>query len=188
MILLPLAPEPFTCPTDRDMLPSERREFVRTHRTCVFGTTRRADGPAMSIVYYIPTDTDELLVSTMRERGKARVVRRDPKVSICVLDERWPFAYLQVYCDATVDDDRDLVVDVMMAVGGRMSGEPLPEEARPVVEAMAEEEDRIVLRCRAYSTFAQPPRHLYENEQEEQITHWRSAALPWDTLDEPGES
>ena len=40
MQILPLALEPFTCPTDRDMLPSERREFVRTHRTCVFGTPR----------------------------------------------------------------------------------------------------------------------------------------------------
>jgi hypothetical protein len=36
-MLLPLATEPFTPPTDRDMLPSERRAFVRTHRTCVFG-------------------------------------------------------------------------------------------------------------------------------------------------------
>ena len=45
MQLLPLASEPFTAPTDRDMLPSERREFVRTHRTCVFGYRRRNDGP-----------------------------------------------------------------------------------------------------------------------------------------------
>lgn len=185
MMLLPLAAEPFTCPTDRDMLPSERREFVRTHRTCVFGTTRRADGPAMSVVYFIPTDTDELLVSTMRGRGKARVVRRDPKVSLCVLDERWPFAYLQVYCDAVVDDDPELVVDVMMAVAGRMSGEPLGPEVRPFVAAMAEEEDRVVLRCRPYSTFAQPPRHLHRNDQEELVTHWRSALVPWDAPDQP---
>jgi len=185
MMLLPLASEAFSVPTDRDMLPSERREFVRTHRTCVFGTPRKADGPAMSIVYYIPTDTGELLVSTMRERGKAKAVARNPKVSICVLDEQWPFAYLQVYCDAVVDDTPDLVVDVMMAVAGRMSGEPLAEEARPVVEAMAEEEGRVVLRCRPYSTFAQPPRHLYENDQEERITHWRSGVMPWDASDEP---
>jgi hypothetical protein len=142
----------------------------------------------MSVVYYLPTDTDELLVSTMRERGKARVVERDPKVSLCVLDERWPFAYLQVYCDAVVDDDPDLVIDVMMAVGGRMSGDPLSEEARPVVAAMAEEEGRVVLRCRPYSTFAQPPRHLYKNDQEETITHWRSGVVPWDAVDEPAAS
>jgi hypothetical protein len=67
------------------MLPSERRAFVRTHRTCVFGYRRRHDGRAMSVVYYIPTDDDELLVSTMAARGKARAVARDAKVSLCVL-------------------------------------------------------------------------------------------------------
>ena len=104
--LLPLAPEPFTPPTDRDMLPSERRAFVRTHRTCVFGYGRSNDGPAMSVVYYVPTDDDELLISTMAARSKARGVARNPKVSLCVLDERWPFSYLQVYADAVVDRDR----------------------------------------------------------------------------------
>ena len=91
-MLLPLASEPFTAPTDRDMLPSERRAFVRTHRTCVYGYRRVHDGPAMSIVYYIPTDDDELLVSTMAPRGKAKAVARYGKVSLCVLDENWPFA------------------------------------------------------------------------------------------------
>ena len=64
-MLLELASEPFIAPVDRDMLPSERRRFVLTHRTCVFGYGRNHDGPAMSVVYYIPTDEDELLVSTM---------------------------------------------------------------------------------------------------------------------------
>jgi PPOX class probable F420-dependent enzyme len=183
MLLLPLAPQPFVVPTDRDMTPSERREFVRTHRTCVFGYGRRHDGPAMSIVYYVPTDDDELLVSTMAGRGKARAIARNPKVSLCILDERWPFAYVQVYADAVVEDDPRLVVDVMMAVGGRMSGEPLGEDARPIVEAMAAEEHRVVLRCRPYETFAQPPRHLHKNDQEETITHWVSATVPWDAAD-----
>jgi PPOX class probable F420-dependent enzyme len=182
-MLLPLATEPFTAPTDRDMLPSERREFVRTHRTCVYGYRRKHDGPAMSIVYYVPTDGDELLVSTMAGRGKARAVERDGKVSICVLDEHWPFAYLQVYADAVIKHDHDLVVEVMMAVAGRMSGQQLGEEARPFVEEMAVQEDRVVLRCRPYATFAQPPRHLHRNDQEERITHWLSATVPWDAPD-----
>ena len=182
-MLLPLASEPFTSPTDCDMTASERREFVRTHRTCVYGYRRRQDGPAMSIVYYVPTDTDELLVSTMAGRGKARAVARDGKVSLCVLDERWPFAYLQVYTDATVEDDPELVVDVMMAVAGRMSGQPLGEEARPTVAAMAAEENRVVIRCRPYATFAQPPRHLHRNDQSEKVTHWVSATVPWDAAD-----
>ena len=182
-MLLPLVSEPYTAPTDRDMRPSERREFVRTHRTCVFGYRRRNDGPAMSIVYYIPTDTDELLVSTMADRGKARTVERDGKVSLCVLDERWPFAYLQVYADATIERDRDLVVDVMMAVAGRMSGQPLGDEARPYVAEMSERENRVVIRCRPYATYAQPPRHLYRNDQAEEVTHWVSGVVALDTED-----
>lgn len=182
-MLLPLVTEPFTAPTDRDMLPSERRTFVRSHRTCVFGYRRIHDGPAMSIVYYVPTEDNELLVSTMAARSKTKAVERDGKVSLCVLDERWPFAYLQVYADATVERDRDLVIDVMMAVAGRMSGQPLGEEGRPFVEAMAEQEDRVVVRCKPYVTFAQPPRHLYRNDQQEQITHWVSGSVPWDAPD-----
>jgi phage terminase large subunit-like protein len=182
-MLLPPADEPFLAPADRDMLPSERREFVLTHRTCIFGYGRRADGPAMSVVYYVPTDTGELLVSTMAPRGKARAVARNSKVSLCVLDERWPFAFLQVYADATVDRDADLVVDVMMAVGWRMSGKELGQDARPFVEAMAKEEERVVIRCQPYATFATPPRHLHDNDQEERLTHWTSGSVPWNAPD-----
>jgi hypothetical protein len=75
------------------------------------------------------------------------------------------------------------VVDVMMAVAERMSGQTLGAEARPLVEQMAEKEDRVVVRCRPYATFAQRPRHLYENDQVEEITHWESPIVPWDTSD-----
>ena len=62
----------------------------------------------MSVVDDIPrpTDTDELLVATMAGRGKAKVIGRDGKISLCILDERSPFTYLQVYADATLDRDR----------------------------------------------------------------------------------
>jgi PPOX class probable F420-dependent enzyme len=183
-MLLPFAAEPFTVPTDRDLLPSERREFVRTHRTCVFGYRRLSHGPAMSVVYYVPTDDDELLVSTMGARAKALAVARDPKVSLCVLDERWPFAFLQVYADATVDTDPRLVVDVMMAVGERMLGQPLGDDARPGVEAMAQQEGRVVLRCRPYATFATPPRQPPSDGQTEKLTHWLAGSVPWDAPDE----
>jgi Pyridoxamine 5'-phosphate oxidase len=182
-MLLPLASEPFTVPPDRDMLPGERREFVRTHRTCVFGYGRLHDGPAMSVVYYVPTDDDELLISTMAARGKAQAVGRNAKVSLCVLDERWPFAYLQVYADAVVDQDPQLVVDVMMAVAWRMTGQQLNDDARPMVAARAAEEGRVVVRCRPYATFAQPSRHLERSDEQQAVTHWASSTIPWEASD-----
>ena len=154
--LLPLSKDPLRAPTDRDMLPSERRRFVETHRTCVFGYGRRADGPAMSVVYYVPAENGDLLVATMGDRAKAKAVARNGKVSLCVLDETWPFAYLQVYCDAVIDPDGETLTDVMMAVAERMSGEPLGPELRPVVEAMRDEEGRVLIRCRPYATFVTP--------------------------------
>ncbi len=182
--LLPLSTSSFQAPTDRDMMPSERREFVRTHRTCVFGYGRKADGPAMSIVYYIPAANDDLFVATMAGRAKAKAVTRNGKISLCVLDETWPFAYLQVYCDAEIVDDEEALVDVMMAVGERMSGQPLAPELRPAVKAAAVEEGRVLVRCRPYATFVTPPRHLHSNDQQE-LTHWISASMPWDAADTP---
>jgi hypothetical protein len=183
--LLPLAEHPYQAPVDRDMLPSERRLFIATHRTCIFGYGRQSDGPAMSVVYYVPAENGDLLVATMADRAKAKAVVRNGKVSLCVLDEVWPFAYLQVYCDAIIDDDGETLVDVMMAVAERMSGEPLSQDLRPMVKAMGEAEGRVLVRCRPYSTFVTPPRHLHNNNQEEPLTHWVSASMAWDASDTP---
>lgn len=141
------------------MLPSERWQFVHTHRTCVLGYTRKKDGPAQSVFSYVPTDNGDLLVATMGARAKAKAVDRLGKVSILVLDEKWPMGYLQMYCN------------------------PLGEDAWPLVAAMAKEEGRVVLRCTPYETFATPPRHLHSNDQDEKVTHWLSGSVPWDATD-----
>src|SRR5258707_3099872 len=106
------------------MTPAERRAFVHDHRTAIFGYNRVSDGPAMSIVYYVIDADDTILVSTMRDRAKARAVARNPNVSMCVLDEQWPPTYLQVYCHAEIDTDEERTVDLMMAIAGVMAGAP----------------------------------------------------------------
>ena len=68
----------------------------------------------------------------------------------------------------------------MMAVAGRMSGQPLGEEARPHTAALSDRENRVVIRCRPYATFATPPRHLHRNDQVEELTHWVSGVVGWD--------
>jgi hypothetical protein len=73
----------------------------------------------------------------------------------------------------------------VMAVAGRMSGQPLGAEARPYVTEMSERENRVVIRCRPYATFAQPPRHLYRNDQTEEVTRWVSGVVAWDAADPP---
>ena len=161
------------------MNPEQRRRFVSEHRTAIFGYNRVKDGPAMSIVYYAMHD-DEILVSTMAERAKAKAVARSPKVSLCVLDEQWPPSYLQVYCDAEIDTDFDATVDVMMRIAGVMAGSPMSEDVRPMVEEGARQEKRIAVRLRPYATFYTPPRHVHsEADINPELTHETSTSMPW---------
>jgi hypothetical protein len=163
------------------MTPHERRAFVRNHRTAIFGFGRAADGPAMSIVYYVMDDDDTILVSTMAARGKARAVTRNAKVSMCVLDEQWPPTYLQVYCDAEIDTDEERNVDVMMRVAELMAGKPLDASIRPLVAEGAKKEGRVVLRLRPYATFETPPKHVNdESDVNPSLRHFASTSLPWD--------
>jgi hypothetical protein len=125
-------------------------------------------------------DGDDLLVSTMADRAKARAVRRNPKVSLCVLDEKWPPSYLLVYADAAVETDPERVVELMLRIAGVMAGRPMPDAVRPLVEEGARRERRVVLRCRPYSSFHSPPKHVHgPGDIGEKLLHDLGAALPW---------
>src|SRR3954447_18541245 len=138
----------------------ERRAFVRAHRTAVFGYNRSAHGPALTIVYYV-MDGDDLLVSTMAARAKAKAVARSAKVSLCILDEQWPPSYLLVYGDARIETDFEAVVDLRMRIAGVMAERPIPDTYRPDVAESSRREQRIILRVTPYMTFETPPRHVY---------------------------
>jgi PPOX class probable F420-dependent enzyme len=157
----------------------ERRAFVREHRTCVFGYPRKAHGPAMTIVYYLMNGDDELLISTMAARGKTKAVDRDGRVSLCVLDEKWPPTYLQVYGHGVVDRDPDLAAEVLTGVIGLMAGEKVPDSRRPQIRQMAADEHRVVIRVRPYATFETPPRHVYQMSDIDTLTHFTSSSMPW---------
>jgi len=173
-----VAAEPEVPPTDAAER-ARRRGFVAEHRTAVFGYPRRDDGPSMSVVYYVMDGEDRILVSTMRERGKAKAVGRDPRVSLCVLDEQWPLTYLLVYAAVEIDPDLDRATDLMVRISEVMAGHPMPSEARADVEAMCRREHRVVLTLSPYATFQTPPRHVREASDLKGLTHWTSKSLPW---------
>jgi PPOX class probable F420-dependent enzyme len=156
----------------------QRRQFVRDHRTCIFGYGRKEHGPAMTVVYYV-MDGDDMLISTMAAREKAKAVARGGKVSLCVLDEQWPLTYIQVYGDAVVEHDRAQAVDVLTRVIGLMAGETVPEIRRPQIEQMADDEQRVVIRVMPYATFETPPRHVWKMSDIDTLTHHTSTSMPW---------
>jgi hypothetical protein len=77
-VLLPISPEPFVVPTDRDILPSERRLFVRTHRTDsdLFRATRREQNGTLG------NDSEHLIHSmTSAFPGSASSAERPKRAS-----------------------------------------------------------------------------------------------------------
>ena len=132
------------------MTPEQRKAFLSEHRLAIVGAVRADGRPQLSPVYYA-MDGDDLLVSTTATRAKAKVVRRDSRVTVCVIGEQLPFPYLTVYGRGRIEEDG--AVDVMMAVGGRMAGSPLPESARPAMGERAKNEQRVVLRVTPESYF-----------------------------------
>jgi hypothetical protein len=77
-------------------------------------------------------------------RAKAKAANRNPEMSVCVLAEGSPFDYVTVFGRARIEDEG--AVDAMMAIGGRMTGAPLAESARPALQQRAIDEGRVVLR------------------------------------------
>ena len=132
----------------------------------------------MSVVYYT-VDGDDLLISTTAGRAKAKAVERLGEASICVLDEQWPLTYMLVYGKARVERDLHQTCSVMMKVGEIMSGNPIPEAARPVVEEMAKKENRVVIRLFPEFTFYTPPVHLNAGDDGSNLQHGYGHRLPW---------
>jgi len=156
----------------------QRRAFVREHRTCIFAFQRKEGPPSMSVVYYT-TDGDDILIATMAERAKAKAVQRLGEASICVLDEKWPLTYLQLYGPARLDSNVELVINTMVRVGEIMSGQPLPKEARPFVEEMARREHRVLIRLSPQWTVYSPPVHLNAGDDGSTMQHGLAQRLPW---------
>jgi PPOX class probable F420-dependent enzyme len=158
---------------------ARRRAFVAEHRTAIFGYNRSGDGPSMSCVYYV-CDGDDLLVSTMANRAKAKAIARNPKISLCVLDEEWPPTYVLVYCDASIETDEEAVVDLMMRIAGVMAGQPMPDDVRAAVAEGAKAEQRVVVRLRPYATFQTPPKHVYDAQDiSPELLHSLGQTMPW---------
>jgi Pyridoxamine 5'-phosphate oxidase len=172
-----------TTQQEGQLTPAQRRQFVHDHRTAIFGYGRQHDGPAMTALYYV-MDGDDILISTMKARGKAKAVQRNPKVSLCVLDENWPPTYITLFCTAsiesTVEDDLDAVVNLGMRIGAVMAGRELDDSVRDFVVKGAIEEDRVVIRVKPYASFMTPPRHVHGESDMPTLTHWTSATVPWD--------
>lgn len=85
---------------DRDQL----LEFVRRRHHAMLITTRRDGRPQASPNTCGLDSEGRIVISTYPERAKVRNIRRDPRVSVCVLSDEFGGAWVQVDGTAEVLD------------------------------------------------------------------------------------
>src|SRR5687768_3522802 len=106
------------------MSEAEWRAFLRDPvRTAKVATVRKDGRPHVAPVWYEIDDAGAIVFTTGATTAKGYALRRDPRLSLCVDDERPPFAFVMVEGVAHLSDDLDEVLLWATRIGGRYMGE-----------------------------------------------------------------
>jgi PPOX class probable F420-dependent enzyme len=91
--------------------------------------TVRADGrPHIAPVWYDVDDDGSLVFNTGESTVKGRNIRREPRVSLCVDDDRPPFSFVVVEGVAEISEDLVEVRRWASRLGGRYMGADRAED------------------------------------------------------------
>ena len=110
------------------MSPDEIREFLSSGTRTAKVATVRADGrPHVAPVWFI-LDGDDLVFNTGEATVKGRALRRDPRVALCVDDDRPPFAFVLVTGQASLSTDPAQLLRSATDIAARYMGHERAEE------------------------------------------------------------
>ena len=112
----------------REMSDAERREFLTTGTRTGKLATVRADGSPHVVPIWFVLDDDTLVFTVDANSIKAKALRRDPRVSVCVDDEVPPYAFVLVEGTATILDEAEDKLHWTTRIGGRYMGTDRAEE------------------------------------------------------------
>jgi PPOX class probable F420-dependent enzyme len=110
------------------MSDDERDDFLRRPvRPGVVATTR-ADGRAHAAPVWYDLDGDTIVFTTGADTVKGRNLARDPRLTMCVQDDRPPFSFVVLEGAAELIDDLDEVRRWAGRLGGRYMGADRADE------------------------------------------------------------
>jgi PPOX class probable F420-dependent enzyme len=112
----------------REMTTDEYRQFLTTPARTAKVATVRADGRPHVVPVWIALDGDTIIFTAGENTAKARHLRRDPHVSLCVDDESPPFAFVAVEGTATLTADDPDLLHWATVIGGKYIGTDRAEE------------------------------------------------------------
>ncbi|EIT97373.1 PPOX class probable F420-dependent enzyme [Mycobacteroides abscessus subsp. abscessus] len=94
-------------------------------RTGMLGLVRADGAPIVTPVWFVlheGPEGDELIFNTGTNTLKGKAIRRDPRISLAVDDQRPPFSYVQFTAEARLTNDHDEMLAWATAIGGRYMG------------------------------------------------------------------
>ncbi len=97
------------------------REFLHAHHRAVLATFRRDGRPQLSPVLCACDDKGRVLISTREAAVKAHNLRRDPRLSLCVINDGFFGGWVQVDGEAEVislPEAMDLLVEYYRQISG----------------------------------------------------------------------
>lgn len=125
----------------RDMTEAEIAEFLAYSTRTAKLATVGADGHPHVVPVWFVMDGAEFVITTMSTSRKARHLASRPRVSLCVDDERPPYAFVTVHGTATVHKQPSDLLEWTTRIARRY----VPgEDAEAVGRRYAEFDDLIV--------------------------------------------
>ncbi|HEX3650493.1 MAG TPA: PPOX class F420-dependent oxidoreductase [Pseudonocardiaceae bacterium] len=110
-----------------DMSKDEWRAFLSSGtKTGKLAVVRANGAPHVVPIWFVldSSGDDDYVIFTMPAPSlKAKALRRDPRLAMCVDDERPPFSFVTVRAEAELSDDLDAMLPWATRLGGRYMGE-----------------------------------------------------------------
>lgn len=123
---------------------AEQDTFLNRNKWAVVTTLRANGSPSSSVIFYA-RDGDDILFSTTKSRLKAKTLNRDPRITVCALNEGAPYGYVTVEGRATVTEENLVGLHVLINRAMRGSDFTPPEG----FEERLRNEGRVIVRVKA---------------------------------------
>src|SRR5258708_4128813 len=111
------------------MSPEEALAFLAEGaRTATVAVVREDGSPLVTPLWFLVETDGSIIFMTGEHSVKGRAFRRDGRVSLCVDDDRPPFAYVRVDGRASLSDDLAELRGYATKIAARYMGEDRAEE------------------------------------------------------------
>ncbi|MGC4961380.1 PPOX class F420-dependent oxidoreductase [Gordonia sp. DT218] len=120
----------------RPPLPDAAKELLAKPNPCVMATLRSDGGPVSAATWYL-LDGDRVLLSMDNGRVRLDHLRRDPRVTLTVLDEETWYTHITLLGRVIEFRDDDGLTDIDR-ISRHYAGGPYPDRVRPRTTAIIE--------------------------------------------------